>query len=326
MADEILDTQETEVSTEVSMDDTIRQALSEIESRDEVKEDRVRDEQGRFSKKAEDAPVEEKVEPEPVTIPPEIQRLGLKKEEAEAFAQAPEAVRQAFLRRSDEMHKGIEQYRTKAQFAETMEKAIAPYQNFFHSAGITPDIAFTKLMQADQTLRNGTPEQKQQMLARLAQDYGIQPSGETPDPNFSHLQTEIQQLRGWIEQKSQQEQEREQATLNSEIAKFSSDPANSHFESVKTEMAALLQSGQAEGLKDAYEKACWLNPSVRTQILAKQQEEAEAKRKADADQRAKEAKKAAAVNVRKNGALPPKAATGSMDDTIRETAERLGIM
>jgi hypothetical protein len=72
--------------------------------------------------------------------------------------------------------------------------------------------------------------------------------------------------------------------------------------------------------------AIYANPTVRTQVLAKQQAETEAQRRAEATQKAREAKAAAAVNVSRKGTLPAAKAVGTMDDTIRETAQRLGLI
>ncbi len=51
-----------------------------------------------------------------------------------------------------------------------------------------------------------------------------------------------------------------------------------------------------------------------------------AQRRAEAVQKATAAKAAAAVNVSRKGALPSAKAIGTMDDTIRETAEKLGLI
>jgi hypothetical protein len=61
-------------------------------------------------------------------------------------------------------------------------------------------------------------------------------------------------------------------------------------------------------------------------LIAKQQQEAAAKAKAEALAKAKAAQKSASVNVQKRGTLSGKAPIGTMDDTIREAAARLGFI
>lgn len=350
---EVLDTQVEEVATqdpiepetpvEKTMDDTIRETLHKIQERgtetEEQKADRLRDEKGRFAANAAQElkpevppPEAPEVPPAPVAapvVPPELQRLGLRKEEAEAFAKADQVVRDAFIRRSEEMHKGLEQFKQKAQFADQMAQAIQPYAQQIQSMGMHPAQAVQKLMAADRVLRSGSPEQKQAAALHLLQGYGIQiGEGNQPyvDPNLSSVQTDLQRMQNWILQKEQQEKDREQATLNSEIDRFRQDPANKYFEHVVNEMIGLLQAGVSPDLKDAYERAIYANPTIRAQILAEQQNQAEEKRKADAAQKALEAKKAAAVNVQRKGTVPARKPLGSMEDTIREKARELGLI
>ena len=324
----------------VSMDDTIRQTLEEIESRTDG-----RDDKGRFaSKETPVAPVEPTPEPvaevaaepapEPVAeapIPTELQRLGLRKEAASAIAKDP-VVMQEFIRRSDEMHRGLEQYREKAQFGDTIRNAIAPYMRNLEASGLAPDVAVQALFQADSMLRSGSAEQKVQMLHKLAADYGIdiQQAAQTQvapfDTNAYQLQQKLSQMESWIAQQNQAREQQESATLNSEIERFSSDPANVHFAAVRDDMAGLLQAGMATDLRDAYEKAIYANPTVRAQVLAQQQAKADAERKAQATQKAQAAKQAAAVNVSRKGTVPAAKPIGSIDDTIRDTARELGLI
>lgn len=339
---EVLSTEEEVVTSEPaekSMDDTIRETLAAIESRnepeEETKEDRARDEKGRFATKAEEQPEQQPEEPvaqeQPATLAPELQKLGLRKEEADAISANPVAL-QAFMRRSEEMHKGLEQYREKAQFGDQMAQAISPYMATIQSIGVQPAVAVQKLLAADHSLRYGSPEQKSQMIQQIARDYGvdlaqIQPTEQQwVDPQVQQLQSQLGQMQQWIQQQTQAREMQERAALNSEIATFSSDPANAYFEQVKNDMAGLLQAGLASTLKEAYDKAIFANPSIRSQVLAKQQAEAEAARKQEVVSKAQVAKRAASVNVARKGVMPAAKPVGSMDDTIREAAQRLGIM
>lgn len=341
-------------SEDVTMEDTIRETLAEIESRGEAdteqKAEPVRDERGRFAAKdatpavvnesgdpstpetpQEVAPV---VEEKPVSVPPELQRLGLKKEEAEAFQAAPEVLKNAFLRRSEDMHKGLEQFKEKAQIGAAMEQVIAPFMRDIQAVGVTPDVAIRSLLASERALRYGTPEQKIQMLSKLANDYNIplnsvaeyQASQPQVDPQVQSLQSELQQMRGWIQQQNQQREWNERQGLNSQIDAFAKDPAHTHFEEVRNDMAGLLQAGMASDLKDAYEKAIYANPSVRAKVLAEQQAASAAKAKQEAAEKAQAARSASVVNIRKKGIQPASKPLGSMDDTIREEARRLGLV
>lgn len=340
----------TQEAVEPTMDETIQKTLDEINSRGEestqetAEEKAARDEKGRFAKKEDEAkeapPVEPaeateppaEVKPDPITLSPEFQRLGLRKEEAAAFASASEEVKAAFMRRSEEMHRGIEQFREKAQFGEQIERAIAPYSDTMRAIGIAPDAAVQTLFAADYALRTGSPEQKAAMLTKIARDYQVdlnlaQNFHQNPvDAQVHTLQSQLQQMQSWIQQQSQAREGQERDSLNSDIQRFASDPKNEHFEEVRGDMAGLLQAGLAPTLEKAYEMAIYANPIVRAKVLAKQQADAEAQRRAEAVQKATAAKAAAAVNVSRKGALPSAKAIGTMDDTIRETAEKLGLI
>lgn len=344
MEDEVLDTQ----NEAPSMDDTIRATLAEINARGETEEvetpevidepeetaeeteTRARDEKGRFASKTEEAP-ETPAEPEPESVedeplPPEVQRLGLRKEEAAEWKKASPVLQQALLRRSEEMHRGLEQYRAPAQFGQRMVEAFKPYEQTLQQLNVPPDVAVVKLLQVDSALRYGSPEQKAATIANLAHQFGVDlgmaQTAPLPDQNYIALQNQIQQLQGFINEQQRTQAEREQEALNSELSSFAQ--GREHFETVREDMAALLQAGRATDLNDAYEKAIWANPSVRAALIAKQQSEASAK--AEKERKAQEARKANAVNVSRRGTVPAGATTGTMEDTIRATAQKLGLI
>lgn len=332
----------------VSMDDSIRESLRAINERNaadttdtglpaakpvsEAPEDaaqRIRDEQGKFAKKVEGAPADTDLTTTDATngVPKELQTLGLRKEEAVAFAAAPEILKQAFMRRSQEMHQGVEQYRQAAQFAQTISTAMSPYAATLNSLNISADKAVGELMAADHKLRYGQPAEKVAFFQQLARNYGIdmaqaalpQEQQQQIDPNLSALQQQVQQLTGYINNQQTTAQQQVTDQLNSQIQAFSADAKHSHFESVKGHMAALLQAGQAKDLADAYEQAVYANPTTRALMLQQQ----EAAKREEATQRAQAAKKAGSVNIRQRASMPATKPIGSMDDTIRDEYRRL---
>ena len=311
------------------MDDTIRDKLREIQARNvedkpaeatpEEKAQRIRDEQGKFATKVETPAAVVETPAEQPTVPPELQRLGLKKEEAEAYAAAPQALKDAFLRRADEMGRGIEQYKQDAQYAKTMQTAIAPHLQTIQSLGVTPEVAIGELLKADNALRYGSPEVKQQRLMQLATDYGIPFPGQEQvqmDPAMHSMQQELRQMR---QQFQTLDQQRESQALNSQIEAFKADPNHSHFDAVRGYMGALIQAGHAPDLQGAYEQAIWANPATRASVLAQQQAAA----RDEADQKAKAARQAASVNTRPRPSMPVSEPIGTIEDTIRATWRKL---
>mgnify|MGYP003345041940 FL=1 len=96
---------------------------------------------------------------------------------------------------------------------------------------------------------------------------------------------------GW---KQQQEAVQNQALLG-EINEFSQTAE--HFEAARPAMISFLQTGQANTLQEAYDKAIWSDPEIRQQLIEAQQAEKLAKL-SDQKNRAAKAARAAAVSVR----------------------------
>ena len=325
----------TEVVNETpkSMDDTIRETLRELQSKGvetssetpdtpEQKAEKIRDTQGKFAKEVNKdvTPVVGETQTQ-VKAAPNTWR----KEIADKWSTLPPEVQSEVERREADFHKGIEQYKEKANFALNVEKAIAPYQATLNQLQISPEKAISELMSADHKLRYGSPAEKNAYFAQLAQSYGVdigqvqQPQNQHIDPNIAYFQHKIAHLEGQVHQQTMMGQQKESEALNNEITKFSSDPSHRHFESVKSDMAGLLQAGLAKDLSDAYEQAIWRNPTIRASVLAEQQAEA----KKEATQKAQAAKTAASVNVKTRPSMPVSQPIGTMDDTIRSTLRRL---
>lgn len=333
-----------------SMDDTIRDTLRSLQSPEEntaaasnpdvaagAIEDpvaaaaRIRDAAGKFAAKpaADPAPVDPAapaaVDPaatsaEAISAPPNT----WKKEAAAAWIKADPVIRAEVERREQDFFKGIEQYKTQAAFAQTMERAMAPYQQTLQQLGVSPDRAISELMAADHKLRHGSAQEKTAYFAQLAHNYGIDigqaaQHQQSVDPSVYALQNQNQQLQSQLQNYHQTAQQRETDELNSLISNFSADPSHSHYEIVKPQMAALLQAGQAKDLADAYEQAIYANPTTRAAVL---QQQAAAQRD-EAAKKAQAAKAAASVNVPRRQAMPTAQPIGSMDDTIRDTLRRL---
>jgi hypothetical protein len=315
-----------------SMDDTIRETLrglkesgiepvaEEAPLAPEEKAQKLRDEQGKFKAEQAEAATDV-VEQAPVDLPKAPNTW--KKEAQEKWASADPVIRAEVERREADFFRGIEQYKSAAQFAQSIEKVLTPHLQTIQSLGITPDVAIGELMAADHKLRYGSPEEKNAYFASLAQSYGIDLGNVQAMPavdlNISALQRQVQQLQGHIQNQQLMGKQKEEESYINEINSFKADPKHSHFESVRGHMSALLQAGQAKDLADAYEQATYANPATRAAVLAEQQAAA----KAEAAKKAQAAKEAASVNVRARPSMPVSQPIGTMDETIRATLRRM---
>jgi hypothetical protein len=317
-----------------SLRETIEAAVSEVSASDtpSESESRARDESGRFARKTETAAAPEAGSPSPTVeveqaaaspqvSPPEDKPAEPAQQPAAAieaptswnaaardlFTKADPALREYIAKRDAEQQAGVaklkQAYESKAAFAEVMWKQIAPYEQLLRQEGTTPDRAVASLMQTAAVLRTGSPEQKATALAQVARQYGIdighvahisQTPQAGPDPAVHRVMQELEQVKATLAQQRQAEQQQKQQQFVSEIESFKSSAP--HFDAVREDMAALLDSGRATTLQEAYDRAVWMNPTTRAIVQAETQAKAEAERKAA--QAAQVAKaKSAAVSV-----------------------------
>jgi hypothetical protein len=290
-----------------------------------------RDGNGRFTTpKAAERADEPQVEEEPPVWkrPP----ASWKKDFHEVWQKADPKMQEYAWQREEQMRAGVEPLLSKAQFADAMQEAISPYMQTIQGLGLSPDKAVAALMDADHKLRNSDPQTKLQYFQQLAQSYGInlgalqgQMPQQTVDPTVYALQNELNKVRGEVMGWKQQQEMMENQSLLNEINQFSLKA--DHFEDVRPAMIQLLQSGMAQTLDEAYEKAIRLDPNLFEQVSKAQQAEIVAKQAKEANKAAKAAR-AAAVSVR--SATPgvntaPKAANrrALLEEAFSETESRL---
>jgi hypothetical protein len=305
----------------------------EAAERGEPIEARSRDEGGRFAKpsKVEAEPEVEEEEPPVWRRPP----ASWKKDFHEVWQKADPKMQEYAWQREEQMRAGVEPLLSKAQFADAMQEAISPYMNTIQGLGLQPEKAVAALMEADHKLRNSDPQTKMQYFMQLAQSYGINlgaMQGQAPtaapnsvDPMVYQLQNELNKVRGEVMGWKQQQEMVENQTLLNEINQFSLKAE--HFEDVRPTMIQLLQSGVAQTLDEAYDKAIRLDPTLFEQTLKAQQAEVAAKQAKEANRVAKTAR-AAAVSVRSATPGPntaPKAANrrALLEEAFSETETRL---
>lgn len=339
-----------EVQEQPSLRDTIAAAVAKqrepepapkVEAKTEPEPkgegERARDEQGRFAKGAEPKAEKPEAQATPDTgaeAPKEEAPTALKPPTSwsptakVAFDKLPPEVQQAVAKREEEVNNGF------AKFQEY--KPIEPYIKMAKDSGTTLDQALSRYVAAEQALQrdfvHGTVQLAQQqgvhpvqlanaILARYGAsgqtDGGQQQAYQTaPAVDLTPIQNELSALKSFIE-------EQQQAGVQSEIQRFASDAKNVFFENVKADMGRLIESGHADTLEDAYDKACWANKEIRD-LLIKQQTAPTASAKAnDAVQRAKAADKATG-GAPAAGFVPSASAVkagASIRDTIRAAVD-----
>ena len=214
-------------TTESTIDrkELLAQQFDEVE---QAPAERVRDEAGKFAKA--DAP---KIEQAPEAEPPVWKRppASWKKDYHELWNTADDRLKEYAYQREEQMRRGVEPLLSKAQFADAMQTAIEPYMNTIRGLGLEPHQAVSALMQADQVLRTGTPEQKAAYFQQLGQQYGIDLSGSAPSVpqnQYAPLLNEINSIRGELMGWKQQQEAVQNQTLLGEIDRKSTRLNSSH--------------------------------------------------------------------------------------------------
>lgn len=284
---------------------------------------RARDEAGRFAKIEAKAPVQaEPTQPTqeqvqefksraPSSWKKDVVALWDKADRGEPLtAQEIKAIQDEALRREGDFHKGIENWRSNAERAKQFDQVVAPYQQTFQKLGIDAQTAVGELLKADHTLRNAPPTVKFQKILEIANAYGVDLSQQF-NPDVAKYEAELFATRQRMEEMQRQQEMQTMASLNSEIEAFRAGADREHFEDVREDMAALLYSGRAKNLEEAYDMAVYANPKTRQALLQQQTQQAAAGAQA---QRAK----AAAVSVR--GSSPASVATTAAQAQDRRSA------
>ena len=331
-------TLEAPIEKEIEVNDDPIQAENAVEESSE--ENTERDEKGRFKAKESDSQEDTVEESEPVAeasdVPDEeIKRpTTWKKEYVEVWNKMQEGKpldKAEFARfaeyanqREAEYKKGVSAYKAEADNARQLTEAIGQFTPELQKHGIHPVAWINNLGRAHYTLANGNPEQKVQMLHRLAQDYGIQlnqdalqmPEQAYVDPYQQQLMQQLQATQQQVQQLSAIREQEENARLNQEIQRVSSDRERfPHFDMVREDMAQLLERGLAQDLESAYAKAVRMNDEAYKLEQEKLLKSAST-----------QASKAQQVAKAKATAVSPRSATPSGQVTKSDAKDRRSLL
>jgi hypothetical protein len=275
-------TLEAPVEKEIEVNDDPIQAENASEEVSEESTDR--DEKGRFKAKESNTESDQGAESElvaeasdvpdeevkrPTTWKKEYVEVWNKMQEGKPLDKAEFAKFAEYAnQREAEYKKGVSAYKAEADNARQLTEAIGQFVPELQKHGIHPVAWINNLGRAHYTLANGTHEQKLQAFNRLAQDYGIQltsdslqvPEQAYVDPYQQQLMQQLQATQQQVQQLSAIREQEENARLNQEISRVSSDRERfPHFEMVREDMAQLLERGLAQDLESAYAKAVRMN-------------------------------------------------------------------
>jgi len=240
-------------------------------------------------------------------------------------AQEARQVAEYNAKRETQFATGVSTYKQIADNAKPLLDAIQPFQEDMQRHGIQAPEMVHRLMSAHKSLSMGSPQEKLQQFATLAQQYGIplqafydqaaqqqylatphQPQQQAPQqpPNFEAM----------IEKTLQQRE------LNQTIESMQRDTTKyPFFNYVRSTMAQLLETGAANDLDDAYQKSLDApeHAMLSTAMATQQSQAAEAQRVAAAQTTARIAR-ANTISPRSSTPAVP-AASGNGKKSVRES-------
>jgi len=273
----------------------------------------------------EQAEVEKTVEEKPVEIKSDVDDtppVALSPAMKAKWKDLPEDVRAEWKKRENDMHFAFTRHDSDLIVGRKIKEIAAPYEAIIRSEGGTVEGAFKDLLNTSYILRAGSPQQKAQAVMQAIQQFGVDlslVSGQQQANPLSAIQQEIQALRQQADPvriKTQLQEEMTRDRITSEIEAFAANPSNVHFETVKSQMGALISTGRAKDLQEAYDMAIWSDPSIRSELLKAQQAQEAEKKKAEM---AAKRKASASVSGSPGLASPnSNAPQKSIEDEIRD--------
>lgn len=211
----------------------------------------------------------------------------------ELWAKTPPEVRAITTKREADIQAGMSQAGTIRKIAEEYHSVIMPFENIIKCMNSTPREAITNVMQTATALIIGTQHQKCAVITEMIQRYGVDlpeldkmiteavkagdkgPAYIAGNPTPQPLDPRLQPLFSLAERLQATETQRQEA-LRVEADQFvQSIQDEPHFEAVREDMADIMEISAKRGymmtIKEAYDKACQLNPEVSKLVPKVQQ-------------------------------------------------------
>jgi len=220
---------------------------------------------------------------------------------------------------------------------------IAPYAADFAMRGLAPEQAIPILVDTwraiernheaglnDLAGRYGFKVVPMNAPAPVAQPAAAPAQQDWTDPNITALQQEIEALKAKDAQREQMTQQQQEAAYRELYGRTSQDiqelakkaaAEGINFDLLRPKMSALIASGEAKDLPDAYEQAVYAHPTTRAARLAAERKQSEAAAATEAAAKAQAARRAGVINVRADTASPRRG--GTLEETMNRVADEI---
>lgn len=213
----------------------------------------------------------------------------------EHWEKLPADVKAQITKREQEIQQTLGETTRARRFTEAWEQMLGPYEPLMAAQGANTYQGVQRLLQIGAGLSMGNPVQKADIITKLIQQYQVDlhtldemlaGQYQGADPQVERMLQErlapIQQELNQYRQQTQQTQNQTREQTASEIQAFSSDPKNEFFEDVRNEMADLMEiaarNQRSMSLQEAYDRACQMNPEIRSILEQRSKSQAASKR------------------------------------------------
>jgi hypothetical protein len=217
--------------------------------------------------------------PAPAAVAPVTVPQGLSAEDAALFVQLPAEMQASLARTMETVHERS----TRLAGLESMEQLIAPRREAWALNGMTENQAVSQLL----ALSDYAGRDPAGFITYFAQNNGVDLEdvlygAEPVDPQYAELQNKInnleQQLGGFT---TQQQQAAHNNVVNEVVAFQTEKDGNGqvirpYFAELGADIYPFIQAVKSQNpnwnsnqvLQEAYDRACWGSPTVRTKLQA----------------------------------------------------------
>lgn len=227
---------------------------------------------------------------------------SLTKEAKAEWDKAPQAIKEAFVKREADMAAGVQELKQKYSL---IDDALAPHNDALRQMNATPGEAVNRLFLWFKALAGSPTQAFPQLAQSMGYDWNkvvaaiggggpAMPGTAGASPTVPEIPAPVQQYVGKLEQQINNLQQQlgqvdsrfnsVQQDLNAQNEAKTRENLNiwaagkEFYEDVRKDMAAMIQSGMIPlkngqvDLDTAYERAIYYNPDARAKVLAKQQQ------------------------------------------------------
>lgn len=243
----------------------------------------------------------------------------------EKWAALPEDIRKEIVRREQASVQGVRALQERFEPLQRFAQDLTPVFKVSRDLGVHPMAYISSLMNTERLLSTGSVQAKFGEIMRIAEQFGVPlrdiinksvgeeilqaPQGQ----QGFQVPPQVDQRLAALEQQRSYDKEQ---SYTREIDSFSE--GKEFFEDVREDMATLVESGAAESLAEAYDKACWASPSVRKVLLERE------RKKEQADELRGRQAAARELSIPSGGSLETPGG-GEADDSLEQTVRRAWV-